>query len=82
MLWCTYSDADTEAKQKSLCVRDLVTAGEIPVLSMVRYLKNQYAEQVWAPKEFEGGGDGFNPCCSVRGHLGASYTHKSLDPIT
>ena len=46
------------------------------------YLEDKYAQQMWAPKEFERGRNGFVPSCPVLGHFDASYAHEGLDTIT
>jgi hypothetical protein len=50
--------------------------------SVVQYLENQYAQQVWAPKEFKRGRNGFVPSRPVLGHFDASYAHECLDTVT
>jgi hypothetical protein len=82
-LKCTYVDANRKTKQSGLCTAQLpqITARVTPVSNIANYLKNQYAQKVWAPKESEWGRYGLTPSCPVIRHL-HHYAHKRLNTIT
>jgi hypothetical protein len=83
MIWdvAAHVNADSETKQKTLFMLSFTTS-DTSVSRIARYLEDHYAQQVWAPKKVERGGNGFEPTRSVPGQLGPSHANKGLDTIT